>query len=145
MIDKNKKATTQQLLFDLMFLMQARMKKVVKDADANLSPLQILILRTLSEYGEMTQQELGQRMGRDKAQITRLIQELEKRELIFKERNPYDKRSFIINVKPKVHEKVSYFIQYEKAIVKEMLNGVSATDIQTFEKVLAQMSDNIQP
>ncbi len=134
----------QPLVFELLFLIQARMKKVVKDADANLSPLQILVLRTLVEEGQMSQQSLAQKIAKDKAQIARLIHELENQKLILKERNQLDRRGFIVKASPDVHEKVSNFIEYEKKIVSEMLKGASKSEIKNFEKMLVLMINNLQ-
>lgn len=134
----------QPLLFELLFLIQARMKQVVKDTDANLSPLQILVLRTLVEQGEMSQQSLAQTIAKDKAQITRLIHELEDKKFILKQRNQQDRRGFIIKASPDVHEKVSSFIEYEKKIVSEMLQGASKSEIKNFEKMLLLMIQNLQ-
>ena len=74
----------QKHLFDLLFLIRIRMKDVVQDADSKLSPLQILVLRTLVEDGEMSLITLAQKTGRDKSQITRVVQKLEKKKIIKK-------------------------------------------------------------
>ena len=100
----------QKHLFDLLFLIRIRMKDVVQDADSKLSPLQILVLRTLVEDGEMSLITLAQKTGRDKSQITRVVQKLEKKKIIKKERSQLDRRSFILKTNEDVQKKVSFFI-----------------------------------
>ena len=134
---------TQKQLFDLLFIIQARMKTIVKDADAGLSPVQILILRTLVENGELSQHEIGEKLGRDKAQITRLIQGLEKKGLISKHKSNLDKRSFIIKAMPDVHDKVNAFIDYEKELTTTMLEGISDSDKEKLGEMLAVMRQNL--
>lgn len=143
MVNSETNSQIQHLLFDLLFLIKARMRDIVKDADADLSPLQILILRTLVEEGEMTQQGLGEKIAKDKSQITRLIQELENKKLVIKERNELDGRSFILKPSVDVKNKISFFIKHEKKIVSEMLSGASKSDIKTFERMLILMRNNL--
>jgi DNA-binding MarR family transcriptional regulator len=120
------------------------MKKVVKNTGVDLSPVEILVLRTLVEHGEVTQQQLAERLSKDKAQITRLIQGLVKKQLILKQRNPHDKRSFVVTAKDKVKKKMSGFIEYERSIVQKMLEGATDKDIGNMEKMLRLMKSNIE-
>ena len=131
-------------LFDLIFLIQIEMKKVVKSTGEDLSPVEILVLRTLVEQGEVTQQQLAQRLSKDKAQITRLIQGLVKKQLIVKQRNPSDKRSFVITAKDKVKKKMVGFIEYERDIVQKMLKGVSDKEKKSIVKTLILMKNNLE-
>lgn len=137
-------SSIHSLLFDLIFLIQIEMKKVVKSSDVDLSPIEVLILRTLVEQGELTQQQLSQRLSKDKAQITRLIQGLKQKRLILKQRNPHDKRSFVVSAKDTVKEKMVGFIEHERGIVKNMLEGASETEIENMEGLLKLMRNNIR-
>lgn len=131
------------LLFDLLFIIQIEMKKVVKKTDSSLSPIEILILRVLVEQGEMTQQQLAQSVYKDKAQITRLIQALVKKELILKQPNPDDKRSFIVAATDRVKTKVIGFIEYERNLVNKMLEGASEKERENMKNLLKLMKNNI--
>jgi len=137
-------SSIHSLLFDLIFLIQIEMKKVVKNTDVALSPIEILILRTLVEQGEVNQQQLSQRLSKDKAQITRLLQGLEQKKLILKQQNPHDKRSFVISARDTVKEKMVGFIEYENNLVKNMLEGASDAEIQNMKNMLKLMRNNIK-
>jgi len=139
-----KNNSIHSLLFDLIFLVQIEMKKVVKNTGVDLSPIEILVLRTLVEHGEVTQQQLAQRISKDKAQITRLIQGLVKKKLIVKQRNPYDKRSFLIAAKDKVKKKMINFIGHERNLVQKMLEGASDKEIKNMGKMLELMKSNME-
>ena len=134
----------QKHLFDLLFLIRIRMKDVVQDADSKLSPLQILVLRTLVEDGEMSLITLAQKTGRDKSQITRVVQKLEKKKIIKKERSQLDRRSFILKTNEDVQKEVSFFIHKEHELVAEMLSDIPKNDLQILEKILIQMGDNLK-
>ena len=131
-------------LFELMFLIQIEMKKVIKNADIDLSPMEILLLRTLAEDDEITQQQLGKKLSKDKAQITRLVQQLERKKLITKHQNPHDKRSFLITINHHVKTKVLTFIDYEKEMISRILKGVTANQRKTLGSTLELMKTNIK-
>lgn len=134
----------QKHLFDLLFLIKERMKDVIQDVDDGLSPLQILILRTLVEEGDMPQARLVQIIGKDKSQVTRLVQELEAKQLLTKERHENDRRSFILKSAKEVKNKVSYFIQQEQVMVTEMLSDISQKDQHKLDNLLIQMQENLR-
>jgi len=133
----------QQELFRLLFLIRGRMKDIVQDADADLSPMHVLVLRMLVEEGDMPQSVLVKKMRRDKAQVTRLVNELVTKKLVVKTRDEQDKRSFILKPAPEVRKKVLYFIGKEQALVSEMLQGISDRDIEKLGKLLTTMQRNL--
>ena len=137
------KISTHKPLFDLLFLIQIRMKEIVQNADSGLSPLQILVLRTLAEEGEMSLITLAHKIGRDKSQITRIIKDLEKKRILKKERSEQDRRSFILKLNKGVKEKTALIIQKEYELVAEMLAGISKTDRQKLEFLLEKMRGNL--
>lgn len=134
----------QKHLFDLLFLIRSRMKDVVQDADAELSPMQIIILRKLVEEGEMTQAMLVQKLGRDKSQVTRLVHDLEKKKLLVKEHMEEDRRSFKLKPAKEVQKKVLHFMRHEQKIVSEMLSGITKEDSQKLIRLLLLMNKNLK-
>ena len=120
------------------------MKKVVKNTDEDLSPIEILVLRTLVEDGETTQQQLAQSLAKDKSQVTRLIQSLEKKKLILKHRNLNDKRSFVVSAKNNVKEKMEEFIAHEKKLVQSILKGASSKEKDNMQSLLKLMRGNVR-
>jgi len=134
----------QKHLFDLIFLIHIKMKEIVQDTDAGLSPMQILILRILVDEGEMSQTMLVQKIGRDKSQVTRLVQELENKKLLIKVRSEQDRRSFMLKPIKDVQNKVSFFIHKEHEMVSAMLTGISMEDIEKLDMLLIQMQNNLK-
>lgn len=139
-----KEQCIQKQLFDLLFHIRGKMKDVVQDADAGLSAMQILVLRLLVEEGELSQTALVQKIGRDKSQVTRLVQELEEKRLLTRERNKQDKRSFILKPSKEVQEKVTFFIGREQEMVTEMLADIPLDEVQKLEVILHKMNENLK-
>ena len=130
-------------LFRLIFLIRGRMLDVVQEAEANLSPMQILVLRILVEEGEMPQNLLVKKMARDKAQVTRLVNSLAEQGLLSKAQDMLDKRSFILKPSAEVRQIVTRFMVKEQQLVAEMVNGIAAEDIEKLEALLEVMQDNL--
>ena len=130
-------------LFNLVFLIQLRMKDIVQGEDSGLTPMQILILRILTEDGAMSQAELGHKVGRDKALVTRVVQEMEKKGLVQRKRSLRDRRSFTVNASSEAGNKTAYFLHKEHELVEEMLAGISINDTKKLEGLLAQMLKNL--
>jgi MarR family transcriptional regulator, multiple antibiotic resistance protein MarR len=138
--------TTSQLhehLFRLIFLIRGRMLDVVQEAEAKLSPLQILVLRILVEEGEISQNLLVKKMARDKAQVTRLVNTLAELKLLTKEQDMLDKRSFILKPSSEVRQIVTCFMAKEQQLVAEMVNGIASEDVEKLEALLKVMQDNL--
>ncbi|WP_300246873.1 MarR family transcriptional regulator [Methylovulum sp.] len=132
-----------ELLFRLIFLIRGRMLDVVQEAEAKLSPMQILVLRILVEEGEMPQNLLVKKMARDKAQVTRLVNSLAEQGLLSKAQDMLDKRSFLLKPSAEVQQIVTRFMVKEQQLVAEMVNGIAAEDIEKLEALLKVMQDNL--
>ncbi|MDO9049736.1 MAG: MarR family transcriptional regulator [Methylobacter sp.] len=130
-------------LFRLIFLIRGRMLDVVQEAEANLSPMQILVLRILVEEGEISQNNLVKKMARDKAQVTRLVNTLAELKLLTKEQDVLDKRSFILKPSAEVRQIVNCFMAKEQQLVAEMVNGIASEDVEKLEALLKVMQDNL--
>ncbi len=131
-------------LFGLLFLLEQRMKDIVQEEDSGLSMPEVLVLRTLVMEGEMSLIEVAQKTGKDKSQITRVIQDLVKKRILRKERSNTDRRSFILKLNVGVKEKMSFYLEKERELVIAMLQGIKGEDCQVIDKQLLKMNKNLK-
>ncbi len=131
-------------LFELLFLIDLKMKGTVQTEDSGLSMPQISVLRILASEGEMSLIEVAQRTGKDKSQITRVVQDLVKKKILRKERSETDRRSFTLKLNSSVKDKMSFYMMKEQELVADMLSGVSNTDRESLERAFMQMRDNLK-
>ena len=61
----------------------------------DLTPEQAGVIRRLEEQEGMSQKELSIRMTKDQTNITRLLDQLEKKKLVIRRPNKEDRRSFL--------------------------------------------------
>lgn len=112
-------------------------KKLAEALAANqldVSPEQLQVLNVLWELESCTQQEIANRVGRERATITRIIDTMEKKKLVKRKASKSDKRSNQITL-----TKESEAMREKAIAIKtETNNGVFA-DIDGYELNMAQM------
>jgi len=130
-------------LFELLFTIDLKMKDIIQEEDSGLSMLQVAILRILVTEGEMSLIDVAQKTGKDKSQITRVVQNLVKKNILRKERSETDRRSFILRLNAGVKDKMAFYIAKEQEIITEMLDGVSDKEQASLDKTLLKMYKNL--
>lgn len=121
-----------EALFNLVHAVRNNMKQEIKLLNIDLSPMHLKSLKVISRIDDCTGQKLADFMGRDKAQINRLIKELLSQELIIKTDNEKDKRSHLLTLSVKGIEIITLFKTAEKQLFDKMVNNVSAEKIADF-------------
>ena len=132
-----------EALFNLVHAVRNNMKQEIKLLAIDLSPMHLKSLKVISLIDDCTGQKLADFMGRDKAQINRLIKELLSQELITKTDNEKDKRSHILTLSIKGNEIIALFRTAEKQLFDKMVNNVSAEKISDFIELSQTLRENL--
>ena len=105
---------------------------------------QFIVLRTLWENDTVNQQSIANILSKDKYSITKLIDGLEKRNLVKRVASKCDRRLKIIkltsksmNLKPKIESVAD-------STVKHALEGISKKDLEITVIVLSKIIENIE-
>ncbi len=77
---------------------------VLRDAGVGLSGLHFGALSVIDGLGPMSQQALGEYIGKDRTTIVAIVDELEEDGLVERRRNPDDRRAYALQVTPKGHD-----------------------------------------
>jgi MarR family transcriptional regulator, transcriptional regulator for hemolysin len=125
-------------------------KNLIRFLSANIknfdiTPEQWTVLKRLSENDGINQKELAIKAEKDQPTVTRILDILERKELIIKKKNKDDRRSFILFITDKgiaVKEELSPII--EKIWEEKILTGISEEDLKVYRSVLVKMNDNIE-
>ncbi|WP_197747081.1 MarR family winged helix-turn-helix transcriptional regulator [Bacillus sp. KH172YL63] len=112
--------------------------------DFDVTPEQWTVLRRLSEQDGISQKQLALKSEKDQPTLTRILDILERKELILKQKNQEDRRSFLISITDKgsrANKELSPFIEelYENTI----LEGISEEDLEVYKSVLSQINENM--
>lgn len=109
----------------------------------DLTPEQAGVIRRLGEQEGISQKELSIRMTKDQTNITRLLDQLEKKKLVIRRPNKEDRRSFLAYLTEngrKVNEKI---ILAESHITEIVFEGLSEERIALLKEVIEDIAENI--
>ncbi|MBN8193660.1 MarR family transcriptional regulator [Bacillus sp. NTK074B] len=112
--------------------------------DFDVTPEQWTVLKRLAEQDGVSQKQLAKRSEKDQPTVTRILDILERKELIYKQKNTEDRRSFLIFITEKgmkAKDELSPFIEnlYEDTILK----GISEEELEVYRSVLSQINANM--
>lgn len=93
------------------------------------------------EKEEVILKDLACKMGKDKSAILRMIDLLEKKELLRRVVDQNDRRKNQLLVTKKGEQFIAEFREIEAVFSKELLEGLSDADIQTFRKVVNHLKN----
>lgn len=121
------------------------MKQELQKAGAAFSPGQIGILLVLENVGQTSMGDLSQTLEIDNAAITRLVDKLEKQQLVERRINPDDRRRIQIAPTATGLEKARIVKQIAQATNRKITEGFTQEEIATYvrmnQAIIAKFSE----
>jgi DNA-binding MarR family transcriptional regulator len=102
------------------------------------------VLYQLWKNDGLSQQELCQKTFRDKPSITRLVDNLEKLELVKRTADKNDRRKNLILVTPKSQKLQEVTMQLANETLNEALDGIPENKIEICKQALQVIYDNLR-
>ena len=130
-------------LFNLLNTIRNAILLEIKNTSLMLPPMQLKTLKIIDQLEGCTGQKLAAYLGRDKAQINRLIKELSENDLVRKVQCDTDKRSQIISLTTSGERALAVFIQIEERVFSDMLKNVSIEDQEIFKTLVLTFKENL--
>lgn len=90
-------------------------------SETDITPGQYCMLHSLSIKPDATQSDIAKACSMDKCGVSRTFTEFEEKEIITREVNPENKRSYIIKLTPKGKEIINFLLEKER-IWDEMIS-----------------------
>lgn len=104
---------------------------------------QWIILDTLSKYGNMSQLELSQKTQKDPPTVTRILDLLQKKEIVERTSDKNDRRRFLISLTKDGKKIVKRIQPLSQVFRSKCYEGLSQTQIELIKKSLETISDNL--
>lgn len=117
--------------------------QAARDADLPLPVTHIRVLKGVCYLPDCTAQRIAQRMRRDKAQITRVLNELLASELINKRDNPTDRRSQLLEPSAAGKAMMQRIKQLEQQTLARMTRDLNPDEVALFIRLAWRMSENL--
>lgn len=123
----------------LMRRLNARIHSQASDFDQDrVGPIGGMILMTLSEVQPAPMQQIVAMMGRDKAQLSRMFSNLERRGLVKRSANAADQRSSLLALTPEGEDFVVTIKQVVAGAIDELLEPLNENERATILELLAK-------
>ncbi|RAL21393.1 MarR family transcriptional regulator [Thermoflavimicrobium daqui] len=127
-------AQTYRKLNQLLFL---RLKEY------EITPEQWSVLYRLSQKDGINQREIAIRTSKDQPTTKRILDCLQKKNLIEKKMSPSDRRAFLIYLTDKGKHLAQQLLPIEQKIMAEISVGMDQAEINQFKNKLLLISENI--
>lgn len=101
------------------------------------------LLNLLEDHNGISQKDLARLSEKDPANVTRILDQLEKKSLIKRLPNPEDRRSFLAHITNEGIELNKKLIPIEQDVVNIALNGLSDKKIALLKESLREITTNI--
>lgn len=130
--------------FQLMHTAKAELTEELSNHGLSVAPMHIKLIKVLSKKAPCTAQYLAETLGRDKAQITRLVQDLVAANLVVRSPNPDDKRSQLLHLEQGAMDILEKMSVIEKRMMARMCNGVSDEEQALFISLANKFKCNLR-
>ena len=109
-----------------------------------ITPPQFEVLISLWSEDGLVLSELSKRLSRDGPTITGIIDRMEKKNLVRRERSTRDRRVIKVFTSPKSTEMKEALTKLQQTAGKDIIDNFTAEDIITLEQLLSKMLTNIE-
>ena len=116
----------------------------IREQQIELPVTHMRALKGICRTPQITAHSIAQRMQRDKAQITRALNDLLGAGLIVKLDNPADRRSQLLKPTPKGKQVMTRLDAAEDWAVKQLTRNLEADELAFFLRVSNTMADNVE-
>jgi DNA-binding MarR family transcriptional regulator len=100
-----------------------------------LSKNQPMVIKIIGMEGEIMPSTIGNYIGMNKSSLTRMIDDLEEKGMVFRKNDPEDRRKVLISLTDKGLECYNYFNE----IVDEIFESVDKNDVEDYLQSLETM------
>jgi DNA-binding MarR family transcriptional regulator len=119
-------------------------RTAVNANELGLNGMHVRCLHVIANTPECTANYIVRSMGRDKAQIARLVKEMIGKGWIKKQASREDKRSQILSLTASGRQLQQKISLLEQDLESTILNGLSAQDVKDFHRIAGKMLTNLR-
>lgn len=140
----NPDSDIRNTLWQLAFQFKVSTKRTIREHRLHLNGMHVRLLYLIRTQPECTANRLVAISGRDKAQITRVVKELEAMGLLTRTPHPGDKRSQLIALSEQGRLLMHKTTEAEQAVERRLLKGMSKEEVALFLSLAHKMLDNLR-
>lgn len=119
------------------------LNKIFHNHGFNLTPEQYLVIDTLWDEGVLSQQQIADIIIKDKNSVTKLIDALEKKGLVYRKTDEHDRRQNKIHLTEHALSIKDIITEIALESTNTIYKNIPKEDLEKFVSVLKKMSQNI--
>lgn len=120
-------------------LFEQTFQKKIAGKFKELSKNQPIVIKIIGIEGEIMPSTLGKYTGMDKSSLTRMVDDLEKKGIVFRKTDPGDRRKVLVSLTEKGLDYYNYLSQITTEMAEEILQFVDDSDVENFMHSLETM------
>ncbi|TWI52564.1 DNA-binding MarR family transcriptional regulator [Pseudomonas duriflava] len=132
-----------ELFADITDAFQGRMKDAAHLESTGLAHFQVRALAFVAKRPEARPRDLIERSGRDQAQITRVVRDLEEHGLIERSPDPLDRRAILLRLTAQGKEVYDLLNSRRKVVIAQMLRHLDSAQRALLVDMLARMKQGL--
>lgn len=102
------------------------------------------VLNELYRQDRRNQKELSKICFKDQAALTRILDILEKKEFLRREKSPYDRREFLILITPKGRETIEKMSPLVEEVSERIYADLNGDERETLKLLLRKLTKNLE-
>lgn len=130
-------------LWDLSHRFKAGLRAGLAEGAPDLHPFQAKALSAIGRHPGLLPNQLAEHSGRDKAQVARVLKDLEDRGLIERSPHPTDRRTHCLTLTPSGTTVFARLQENRHRTATRMMEGISPQDRQHLSDLLEAMARNL--
>jgi len=131
-----------RLLYMTAQAMTLQAEKVLKPYDMTVE--QLHILKNMDENTALSHQQLSKLVQKSAANVTRILDRLERKNYIRREQNPKDRRSILVFITAQGRKLVAEVSLVLETFSKQLTRGITIEEQDLFTQILCTMQDNLE-
>lgn len=120
-------------------IFEQNFQKKITGKFKELSKNQPMVIKIIGIEGEIMPSTLGKYTGMDKSSLTRMVDDLEKKGIVFRKTDPEDRRKVLVSLTEKGLDCYNRLSQITTEMAEEILQFVDDNDVENFMHSLETM------
>ncbi len=137
-------AITVEATFHLAHAIKQQLNSQLETQKLGIAAMHVRVLKVIGKSNSSTAIDISGLFKRDKAQITRLVNQLIDQGFVQKTPNPDDKRSQLLELTSTGRALQERLRTLSDDMENQMAQGIEAEDLDTFKKVAQKMTRNLE-
>jgi DNA-binding MarR family transcriptional regulator len=129
------------IIYRTALAMKAVLQRTLKERGFDITPEQFGILHVLREEEGLSQKEIGNILFKDKPNVSRMLDALERKRLIF--RQPTDRRRYAIFLTAEGKKLIEEILPIGLQLIEKASTGLLVREIEALEGMLNKIYGNI--